>query len=222
MISLKGKRVLVTRPKHQAKEVIAKLRKSGAKVIHIPLIEIAEPSDKFRSLDRAISHIERYDWLIFTSRNAVERFFNRLPLPWRERVAMRGNFAAVGPATAAALKERGIKKVIVPRKNNYSADGLVAVLKRYSFKGKRVFFPCAKKAKDILPAWFKKQGARLDKVEAYRTVIPRNTDVKRLKGLISEGKVDEVLFYSDSAIKNYAKLVGKTTALNFPGRYYFK
>jgi uroporphyrinogen-III synthase len=227
---LKGKRVLVTRLAGQAKEVIAKLRRSGAKVIHIPLIEIADPSDKFRSLDRAISRLERYDWLIFTSQNAVSKFFKRLSLRGARQEVWRGTkqslgcrrFAAVGPATAAALKKYGIRKVLVPRKNNYSADGLVAVLKKYNFKGKRVLFPSAKKAKDILPKWLKKQGAKLDKVQAYQTIIPRKINRKKLKELISKNKVDEVLFYSSSAVKNFTTLVGKKIALNFQGRYYFK
>jgi uroporphyrinogen III methyltransferase/synthase len=210
-LKLKGKRVLITRPKHQAKEMIVKLRKAGAKVIHIPLIEIADPSDNFKSLDRAISRLETYDWLIFTSQNSVSKFFERLSLRGA-RATKQSRFAAVGPATAAALKKRGIRKVIVPRKNDYSAAGLVNVLKRYDFKDKRVLFPCAKKAKEILPIWLKKQGAKLDKVEAYQTVMPKNLNRAGLRKLIAENKIDEVIFFSRSAKENFTKITGRKIA----------
>ena len=206
---LKGKRVLVTRPKHQAKELIAELRRAGAKVIHIPLIEIADPSDKFRSLDRAISRLDKYDWLIFTSQNAVSKFFQRLSLRGARRATWQSQFAAVGPSTSAALKRHGIRKVIVPQKDNYSADGLIDVLKKCDFRGKRVLFPSAKKARETLPAWLKKQGAKLDKVVAYQTIMPKNIDRARLRRLVREGKIDTILFYSESAEKNFRKIIGK-------------
>lgn len=209
---LKGKRVLVTRPKHQAKELIAELRRAGAKVIHIPLIEIADPSDKFRSLNRAISRLDKYDWLIFTSQNAVSKFFQRLSLRGARRATWQSQFAAVGPSTAAALKKHGIRKVIVPRKDNYSADGLIDILKEYDFKGKRILFPSAKKAKESLPKWLKKQGAKLDKVQAYQTVMSKNIDRPRLKRLVRENKIDTVLFYSESAERNFRKIVGQQVA----------
>lgn len=205
----KNKRVLVTRPRHQVKETIRKLKEAGAKVIHIPLIEIADSSDGFRSLDRAIAKLGTYDWLIFTSQNAVTRFFKRLPSPLGERVRVRGRYAAVGPTTATALRKYGIKKIITPRKDNYSADGLVDALKRYNFKDKRVLFPCAKKAKDTLPLWLKKQGSKLDKVEAYQTIMPRNVDRTRLRKLINENRIDEILFYSQSAMENFLEIVGR-------------
>jgi uroporphyrinogen III methyltransferase/synthase len=211
MDKLKGKTVLVTRPANRADAVTARLRRAGAKVIHIPLIEIADPSDNFKSLDRAIAQLEKYDWVIFTSQNGVEKFFARcrklFPLPLRERVRVRGRVAAVGPATAAALKKHGIRKVIIPRKNNYSADGLIGVLKKYELKGKRVLFPSAKKARETLPFWLKRRGARLTKAQAYQTVMPKKVDRVRLRKLIREDKSDFVMFHSESAEKNFWKIV---------------
>ena len=130
---------------------------------------------------------------------------------------MTRRFAAVGPATAAALKRHGIKKAIVPRKNDYSADGLIRVLKRYDFKGRYVLFPCAKKAKETLPAWLARRGARLRKVEAYQTVMPKNVDRLRLKNLIAGKKIDAVCFHSQSAVKNFLKVVGMKSLKKFEG-----
>ncbi len=211
MRNLKGKRILVTRPKNQAKETIARLRKAGAKVIHIPLIEIADPSDNFKSLDRAISQLEKYDWVIFTSQNGVEKFFHRLRhKPYAIcHTPAKPKFAAVGPATASALRKHGIKKVIIPRKENYSAEGLVDVLKKYDFKDKRVLFPSAQKAREILPAWLKKQGARLNQVQAYRILTARDIDKSRLRKLVAGKRIDKIYFFSRSAKSVFLKVVGQ-------------
>ena len=77
---------------------------------------------------------------------------------------------------------------------------------------KRVLFPSAKNARETLPLWLKKQGAKLTKVEAYQTIMPKNIDRPRLKRLIKENKIDTVLFYSESAEKNFIKVIGKELA----------
>jgi uroporphyrinogen III methyltransferase/synthase len=247
---LKDKKVLITRPISQADDLIKVLQGAGAKVIHIPLIEIADPSDHYRALDSAISQLEIYDWLIFTSQNAVLKFFERLrvhnkipplpplkkgggedlisPLPLWERPALsevegvrvRGHIAAIGATTKKILQAEGISNVILPQKDSYSAQGLIKALKHYDFREKRVLFPSAREILETLPAWLKKRGAKVDVVETYETILPANIDKTELVRLISTNKVDAVFFHSPSAVKNFIEVVGKKTAGDFKGAFY--
>ena len=222
---LKDKKVLVTRPISQADDLIKVLQEAGAKVVHIPLIEIADPSDHFRALDSAISQLETYDWLIFTSQNAVLKFFERLrslgsPLPLWERVRVRGHIAAIGATTKKILQAEGVSNVILPQKDSYSAQGLIKALKHYDFREKRILFPSAREILDALPAWLKKRGAKVDVVETYQTILPANIDKTELVKLISANKVDVVFFHSPSAVKNFIEVVGKKTAGDFKGAFY--
>ena len=223
----KGKRVLVTRPKHQAYELISRLKKSGAKVIHIPLIEIDDPHDHFRALDFAISRLDKYDWLVFTSQNAVLKFFQRFrslgsPLPLWERARVRGHIAAIGPTTKKILQAEGVSDVILPQKDSYSAQGLIKALRHYDFRDKHVLFPSAREILEALPAWLKKRGAKVDVVETYQTIIPKDIDKAKLQRLINSNKIDTVFFHSPSALKNFVRIVGRKAVFDFSRRATFR
>lgn len=202
-MNFSGKTVLITRPKGQAGETVAELERQGAKVIHIPLIEIADPSDHYRGLDEALKKIYEYHWIVFTSQNAVTRFFARPLAPSGEELQQR--VAAVGPQTAKLLKDLGVVNLVVA--DEATSDALIRSLQSYDWKGKRVLFPRAKEGRDVVVSELCSWGAEVDVVEAYQTIFPHDFDRERFMDVIRGDKIDVVHFASPSAVKNFAKVI---------------
>lgn len=183
------------------------------RVIHLPMIEIKPPSDGYRSLDKAIRNIGRYDWVVFTSKNAVERFFARLtphpdPLPRGERETFP-KIAAVGEATAEKLQRYGIKVVLQPKKDE-SSRGLVKMFRKMNMKGKRFLFPRAREGLDILAIELGKMGAHIDVVEAYRTVKAK-VDAAAWKKYFSKNPPSKIFFSSPSGVRAFLKYFGRSS-----------
>jgi uroporphyrinogen III methyltransferase/synthase len=200
-----GKRILVTRSREQASELSQRLEELGAEAIEIPTIEIRPPS-RWSSLDRAIRSLSKYQWLIFTSVNGVDSFFRRLAERKRDLRDLKGvRIAAIGPATARAVEEHGIRVDLVARE--YQAEGLMRVLKRQKLKGKRILVPQARGAREILVEELKREKARVEPVEAYRSAAPREGK-EELRRLIQEKKTDLVTFASSSTVENFVKMAG--------------
>ena len=191
MKPLAGKRIIVTRSRKQASTLVSALEELGATVIECPTIEIRDPDDP-EPLRRAAAEADQYDLVIFTSVNGVERFFACRP------AKIRGKLCAIGPATAAALKEHGYTADFVPRR--YIAEGVLEVLAGFPLNGARVLIPRAAVARDVLPKELERLGARVNVVEAYRTVLPRNTP-RELES------ADLITFTSSSTVTNFARLV---------------
>ncbi|MBI4212665.1 MAG: uroporphyrinogen-III synthase [Deltaproteobacteria bacterium] len=200
-MNLTAKTILITRPMDQAADTIAQFEAKGAKVIHIPLIAIVPPSDGYAGLDRALAELSSYDWILFTSQNAVAAFFSR---PGAKE-NMRAALAAVGTKTAEALSRQGLKNIIVPK--DHHAEGLLTVLAEHPLAGKKVLFPRAKEGRDVLADGLRSLGAKVDLVEAYQTILPKNFDEQRLISLIAEEKLDGIHFASPSAVKNFMAVV---------------
>ena len=201
---LAGQRVLVTRARHQAEALAARLRRLGATVVAVPSIEIRPPRS-FRSIDRALRSIDGYDWLILTSVNGVEALFSRLS---RIRLSRRHlkhlHVAAIGPATKAEVERRGLRVHVMPPE--YVAESVVRSLRR-RVKGKRVLLVRAKVARDILPRELRRAGAKVEVVEAYQTVAPPKSR-RLLRKVLRDRRPDWVTFTSSSTARNFALLVG--------------
>jgi uroporphyrinogen-III synthase len=206
---LAGKRVLVGRAKSQAGALSKLLRQAGATPIEIPFIEIVPPHS-YSKLDRALREIDSYDWLILTSVNGVEVLLERarrahLKSPKTLKVA------AIGPATRAAIEKHRVKVAVTPKE--YVAESVVRALRR-KVKGKRVLLCRAEVARDVIPTELRKAGARVDVVEAYRTVLPKASQAKVRKLLSSEKqRIDAIVFTSSSTVKNFVDLAGKNADL---------
>ena len=203
---LAGKTILITRAREQSGEFATRLKKLGAEVIEFPTIEIVPPL-RWNELDQAIHQLKSYDWIIFTSANGVNFFWQRLRkmgksvyLPSSLKVC------AIGPATANQLKERGVFVHYIPKE--FIAEAILQGFEKMAIKGKRILLARAKKARDILPKGLRKMGAGCDVVEAYRTVKPKGGS-KRLKKLLTEGKVDVITFTSSSTVNHFAELLKK-------------
>ncbi len=206
-----GKGIVVTRPEDQAGEFAALLLEEGARVIRFPTIEIAPP-ESWEGLDRAIDGIESYDWIIFTSANGVRFFFSRLQERGRDVRDLKGlGICTIGPATARAIEERGLRVDIVPAE--YISEGIVAAFKGKNLQGKKILLPRAEVARDVVPEGLKKLGAAVDVVTVYRTVRSGYTK-SDLQPLMDAGKVDVITFTSPSTVINFKLIMGKEISLS--------
>ncbi len=199
-----GKRVLITRPKDQTEELKVHLMDLGAEVIAFPTIEL-KPPDSWGPLDQAIHQIGSYQWVIFTSVNGVKHFFERYWLAGRDIRDLKGlKIAAIGPATEKAIRALGLHVEVLP--DEFKAEGLVESLKGKVLKGSRVLLARAKVARDVLPQELRQQGAQVDVVEAYQTILPESSASSFLD-LLQENPLDLIVFTSSSTVSNLAQIV---------------
>lgn len=197
---LSGLRVVVTRAEHQADGTVAAFEGAGAHVELLPLLEVVPPADP-RALERAASELALYDWLVFTSSNAVESF---LPLtggslPHRLRVAV------VGPATAEALRSFEIEPNLLAKKAD--AEGLVADLAPYVSRRQRVLLPQAADARPALSEGLAAAGAEVVAVVAYDKRLPPDAP-RRAAELFSASPLGWVTFTSPRIVRHFAGLFG--------------
>ncbi|MEE9610229.1 MAG: uroporphyrinogen-III C-methyltransferase, partial [Desulfatiglandales bacterium] len=144
-----GRRVVVTRAREQASGFLATLSELGAECIEFPTIEIIPPSS-WKHLDKAIHSLESYQWLLFTSVNGVKYFFQRLEALGKDVRDLKGiKIGAIGPKTAQAIHEKGIRLDLVP--DEYRAEAVVEAFKKLETKAFRVLLPRAAQAREILP-----------------------------------------------------------------------
>jgi len=199
-LPLFGRRIVVTRARHQAGALSRGLRERGALPIELPTIELRDP-ESFAPLDRAAREVECYDWLIFTSANGVERFFARLELAGRDARAIRARVCAIGPATAEELRRHGVRADRVAAE--YRAEGVLEALAGEQLDGRRILIPRAAVARDLLPRQLEARGARVEVVEAYRTVAAE-IPAKELRHLASaeESGADLIIFTSSSTAEH--------------------
>ena len=200
-----GKRIVVTRARAQASRFLTRLAELGAECIEFPTIEIASP-ESWQALDDAIQDLNRFNWLLFTSVNGVEHFFQRLEHLQKDARDLKGlQIGTIGPETAQAVQARGVKPDFVP--TEYRAEAIVEQFKKWDVKGMRILLPRAARAREILPSELEKMGAEVHVVPAYQTVIPRH-DAGRLKALLAEGRIDIVTFTSSSTVANFVDMLG--------------
>ena len=215
---LSGLRVLVGRAVHQAGAHSSGLRELGAQVIEIPFIEIRKPRS-YKPLDTALRNLRDYDWLILTSVNGVEAFWQRLKkLRLTRKQLAHLKVAAIGPATQKAIEKRGVRVHVVPEE--YVAESVVKSLRDH-VAGQRVLLARAKVARDVIPRQLRDLGAQVDVVEAYETVIPRSSRA-RLRALLEDPKrrPDVITFTSSSTVRNFLALLGKNTKHGRDARAY--
>jgi len=204
-LPLAGRTILVTRARHQAGRLAEALRQVGAEVVEIPAIAIVPP-DSYAELDRALGNLAQYAWLIVTSANAVEALRARLAVVGIPAEALAHlKIAAVGSATAAALRELGLAVAVTPAE--YVAESLVEAVGSRA-DGQRVLLARAAVARDVIPDALRTRGATVDVVDAYRTVIPEEsvTAIRTIFG--PNGRVpDAATFTSSSTVTNFAALL---------------
>jgi uroporphyrinogen-III synthase len=194
-------RVLITRAAHQASALAEELCGLGAEPVFLPTIELAEPSS-FAPLDEAITGLSGFDWLIFTSANAVEVFVGR------GGAAREGlKVAAIGAVTAGALDVAGFRADLVP--GVATAEGLVEALQGVlNVRGGRFLLVRAEVGREVLPEALREAGAEVTVVAAYRTVVPA-ASVAGIQELFGEkgSWPDAITFTSSSTATNLLALL---------------
>jgi uroporphyrinogen III methyltransferase/synthase len=194
-----GKRVLITRAGPQSASFESLLYEHGAIPVVFPTIDI-KPIVKNNKLDKAISKIGDYDWIIFTSVNGAEIFFDRLEhIGLDSRALAKAKVGAIGPATRKALETHGIIADYVP--DIYTGHKFVAGLKGRKIAGRKVLLPRADIADDEITKGLVSLKAEVDEVAVYHTVRPQY-DKAELRNLLMPGKLDVITFTSSSTVTN--------------------
>src|SRR6202795_4391515 len=207
--------VMVTRAAAQSGELCEELNARGARVKILPLVSFS-PTENYDALDAALTGIETFDWVLFTSINAVqvvERRGNELNRGL-DRAVKLPRAAAVGPVTADAAEAAGFSVEYVAVE--HSGTGLARELEE-ELRSKKVFLPRSDRANPELPAALRRCGALVTEVVAYRNLPPSTTDREKLHESLKDG-VDGILFYSPSAVQNFVELLGRERLGTLQGR----
>lgn len=199
---LTNKRILITRTRHQASELATQLEALGATAILVPTIEIAAPSS-FAALDAALTCLRTYDWLLFTSANAVEAFHRRAQ--FLHLTQLPKHIAVIGPATLIAANAVGLTVDLLPPQ--YIAESLAEALLPEA-AGKSFLLVRAAEARDTLPETLTAAGATVTIAEAYRNQLPPES-IPALQALFAspENYPDAITFTSASTARNLCVLL---------------
>lgn len=204
--ALQGKRVLVTRARAQAHDLVARLEALGAVPIVFSVIHIVPPTDGYAALDAALRQLATFDWVVFTSVNGVMHVWERLAaLGLTPTTLAARRCAAIGPATAAALRERGVPPTLVPER--YVAEALLDAIPHPA--GQRFLLPRADQAREALRLGLQDAGATVVEVPAYSTVL---TEPSAAALAAVQAGVDVLTFTSSSTVRNFVAHVGLATA----------
>ncbi|RUM37588.1 MAG: HemD protein, partial [Desulfobulbus sp.] len=199
-----GKRMVITRTRAQASELVAQLEEYGAECLEYSTIHI-EPVDDYQQLDQALERIKSYDWILFTSLNAITYFFKRLNATGRDSRALASCcVGAVGRATAEALMEYGIRADLVPEK--FTGEGLAESLIKNGVQKSRILLPRALKAMETLPEMLDDAGAEVTVAPVYQNVPPQGRK-EELREELAKGEIDLVTFTSSSTVTNFLTMV---------------
>jgi uroporphyrinogen III methyltransferase/synthase len=198
-----GKRVLITRSRTQASSLRAMLEEMGAQPVELPSVEIA-PLEDSTQLDQAVARLGEFNWVIFASTNGVEALFDRLYQQGRDaRAFAKTTVGAIGPTTAQALISRGIVPDFVPSRS--VSEEVVMELSDRDWKGQSVLLPGSDMGRDVLAQGLAEQGARVERVAAYRTTTPQGAS-EQARRILEQG-VDVVTFTSSSTVRNLVDIL---------------
>lgn len=204
--ALAGRRIAVTRPSEDPR-LRALLEAQGAEVLECPVIRIVEPAD-YGPLDSALRGLDRYGWVVFTSRNGVAAVIRRLADLGLSLAALRDRrLAVIGPGTAETLSEHGLGADVSPVE--FRAEALVDALAPHELRGARMLLPRAAVARDVLPHGLRALGALVDVVPAYRTESAGSSArVTELLAAARGRRLDAVTFTSPSTVRQFVDLTG--------------
>jgi uroporphyrinogen III methyltransferase/synthase len=207
-----GRRIVVTRSREQAGELIEMLEERGAEAIPAPTIRIAPPDD-LAALDRACAEAGTFDWVVFTSGNAVDSFMARLLAVSDIRDLKGVRICTVGASTAARVSRYGLRVDLTPPE--FRAEALMAALDEAGqVRGRRFLVPRADIARDVLVEELRAAGAEVVDVIAYRTTLASadrdgDPDIYRM---LLDREIDAVTFTSASTVRNFAQILGPEQA----------
>lgn len=194
-----GKRIMVTRTREQASELVYSLENLGADCVECATISL-EPPDSWQEIDLALESLDSFNWLLFTSINAIEYFFRRLfELDKDARDLHAIKIAVVGTATEVALNRYGLKADLVP--DEFTGQGLASKLIAKGVDGAKFLLPRALKASSVLPDALMKAGAEVVIAPVYQNVRPQGKE-EELREIL-KGGIDAITFTSSSTCSNF-------------------
>lgn len=204
-----GRKVLVTRARTQASRLANALEAFGAETSQFPAIEVVPVKDP-GPLDKGLKQLRHYDWVAFTSGNAVKAVWDRLEaLNLDSRAFHNAKIAAVGPSTSRALAAIGIRADLVP--DRFDADALVEKFEEQKTTPSRLLFPRSAIGREALPTRLREMGVVVDEVTAYETKMPETSGADA-RAAYAAG-VDITTFTSSSSVKNLVALLGGDSEL---------
>ncbi len=199
-----GKRIVVTRTREQASELVSLLEENGATCLEHATISI-EPPDSWQEADKAIDQLGDFDWVVFTSINAIHSFFRRLKERGLDSRQMHGcRIAAVGRVTADCLTSYGLHADLVPDK--FTGEGLVEALVETGVNGNTILIPRALEARKVLENGLSEAGAKVSIAPVYQN-LPPVAEGKKLREEIEAGEIDMVTFTSSSTAHNFVSMM---------------
>jgi uroporphyrinogen III methyltransferase/synthase len=198
-----GKRIVVTRTREQAGELSKALRDLGADVIELPTIRIELPEDR-QGFAEMVTHAHEYDWLVFTSPNGVEKFFDAFFATYDDARSL-GNprIAAIGAGTAAKIREYRFAVDLIPER--FVAEGLIDAFKKESVENLTMLWVKAAESREVVGDGLAALGAIVDECIAYRTV-PETEDPTGAKAKLAEEGADLITFTSGSTADHFFAL----------------
>ncbi len=198
-----GRKIVVTRAREQASGFASTLSEAGADVIEFPTIETVEP-DSWDDLDNALGRLGQFDWIVFTSVNGVGYFVNRLKEKGMDIRDLKGlKVLTIGPKTAEAVEALGVRVDFVPKE--YRAESIIEGMGADAIRGRKIFIPRAKVAREVLPDEMRKLGAEVTVAPTYVTVRPDNRK-DEVRTLFENGRIDAVTFTSSSTVENFMEM----------------
>ena len=203
---LTGKTVLVTRSAGQSSQFSELLQQQGANVLEMPALVIGPPSS-WEALDNAIAHLSDFDWLILTSSNGIDYFFERLLAQGKDARALGGvKIAVVGKKTATSLKARGLQPDFIPP--DFVADSLIEHFPE-PLEGKKLLFPRVETGgREVLVQEMTAKGAVVTEVATYQSGCPAQIAPAALDALHKQ-RVDVITFASSKTVKYFCQLLEK-------------
>ena len=208
-----GRRIVVTRTREQARDLVEGLENLGALPIEAPMFRLAPPEDP-EAVDRAAASVDGYDWVVFESANSVAQFFSALTRGPRDLRALgHVSLCAIGPSTAEWLTNNGIKAdVVIPEFRVESISEALSA--RAPLADQRVLVVRPDHLRDVLADDLARRGARVTDLIAYRAV-PESPDgpvVQELYRTLLEGRIDAVTFTNPTSLGMFASLIGQEQA----------
>ncbi|MFE5320171.1 uroporphyrinogen-III C-methyltransferase [Paenibacillus sp. NPDC056579] len=197
-----GRRILVTRARSQSSSLVQQIEELGGEAVEFPVIRTQSPTkpEAQQALDHALGRLDEFAWVIFTSVNGVDYFFERIR---KHRIDIRklggARIAAVGPKTADALEQRGLMVDLLPPK--FQGDDLLASIEGEMKAGQNVLLPTADIAKAYIPQRLKEMGLNVTEVDVYETV-PDTTGGAEVIELLQQQAISVVTFTSSSTVSN--------------------
>jgi len=207
-MTLAGVSVVITRAREQASELAVLLQAAGARVIELPLIELREPED-WQPVDDAVARIQSYNWILFTSANAVRYFGTRVT---GDVSNIPARVCCIGPKTREVSEKAGWRVDLVPRE--YVAESVAEAFAAENLAGAKILLPRAAVARDLVPQALRERGAQVDIVDVYRNIIPEDAPGNANAVFGETPRPDWIAFTSSSTVKNLLACVPREALVN--------